>query len=343
MEQLEELSADFWSWRARTQPRLRDDIPRLDRPPGWIPDFSAAAVKAQREQRDTFARRLATLTLSSPADRVDARLLRSALARVSWELDTVCAWERQPRFYTDQTLGPVFDLLVVPGVDHNRVAAVLAVLDAVGPGLAVARANLAGRAYAEFADLAAGELDGIESALSGLPAMLARVAPRHAGALHLSVGAAALELASYRDWLREQLPTLPPARPVGEQAFSWFLTEVACIPLSSTEIEAIGHREHDRATVLEILERRRDAAVPEPPLPPDGAYEARSEAAAERAVREFYVSHDLLSQPDDLGHYLTAPMPEFLRPLGFLGVADDLTGPSRLADNGISWFPEPHA
>ena len=103
----------------------------------------------------------------------------------------------------------------------------------------------------------------------------------------------------------------------------------------------IGRREHDRAVVLEILERRRCAGTPEPPLPVDARTQARRQLADEQAVREFYVSRDLLSQPPDLGHYLTAPLPDFLRPLGFLGVADDLTGPSRLEENATSWFPEP--
>ena len=187
MEALDELAAEFWSWRAHTQPRLRDDIPRLERPAGWVPDFSAAAVAAQRARRDAFAAQLSALAPAPAADRVDARLLHSALSRVSWELDVVAAWQRQPRFYTDQTLGPVFDLLAVPGVDAARVAAVLAVLEAVGPGLAVARENLAGHAYAEFAQLAAAELDGIDFRLADLAIHLALVAPEHAGALRARV------------------------------------------------------------------------------------------------------------------------------------------------------------
>ena len=38
------LPSDVWEWRARQQPSMGDDIPRLPRPPGWLPDFSAEAV-----------------------------------------------------------------------------------------------------------------------------------------------------------------------------------------------------------------------------------------------------------------------------------------------------------
>jgi len=51
----------------------------------------------------------------------------------------------------------------------------------------------------------------------------------------------------------------------------------------------------------------------------------------------------LLSQPGWLRHYLVAPMPAYLEPLRFLGVADDLTGPDRLAEDGTSYFPPPAA
>ena len=34
-------------------------------------------------------------------------------------------------------------------------------------------------------------------------------------------------------------------------------------------------------------------------------------------------------------------MPDYLEPLRFLGVADDLTGPSRLDENGVSYVPAP--
>jgi hypothetical protein len=38
------LAGEFWSWRAVTQPLSSDDIPRIERPPGWTPDWSPDAV-----------------------------------------------------------------------------------------------------------------------------------------------------------------------------------------------------------------------------------------------------------------------------------------------------------
>jgi hypothetical protein len=44
------LGEEFWTWRAVTQPLGGDDIPRIERPAGWTPDWSPDAI-AQRRQR----------------------------------------------------------------------------------------------------------------------------------------------------------------------------------------------------------------------------------------------------------------------------------------------------
>ena len=58
-------------------------------------------------------------------------------------------------------------------------------------------------------------------------------------------------------------------------------------------------------------------------------------------MRQFYAGRGLLSQPESLRHYLTLPMPDYLAPLTFLGVADELTGPGRLTEDGVAYVPPP--
>jgi hypothetical protein len=104
---LQLLARDFWAWRAAGQPFSGDDVPRVLRPPGWTPDWSAPAVAARRHDLARFESRWRAL--ASPgrpvAEQVDRRLLGSALARVRWELDGVRLWRRDPGFYLAQTLG----------------------------------------------------------------------------------------------------------------------------------------------------------------------------------------------------------------------------------------------
>ncbi len=47
---LQQLSSEFWEWRASEQPFSFDDIPRLDRPSGWAADWSSSIIAKRREE-----------------------------------------------------------------------------------------------------------------------------------------------------------------------------------------------------------------------------------------------------------------------------------------------------
>src|ERR1700730_11240972 len=111
---LDDLAKDFWSWRAVEQPLSTDDIPRLERPRTWTPDWSPEAVQRYRMQLVEFETRWKSIDRSSwPVPRqVDYRLMGSAIARVRWELEVLRNWQRNPMFYVDQTAGAYFHLLL---------------------------------------------------------------------------------------------------------------------------------------------------------------------------------------------------------------------------------------
>ncbi len=343
---LDDLGLRMWRWRAQHQPRTRDDIPRLEREPSWLPDFSAVAVQRIRAERDEFAEELAAMDPGADvADVVDHRLLGSLLARVSWEIDVLRGWQCQPRFYIDQCLGTVFDALLRPGVDDARVREVIRFLTAAPAILATGRQNLAGHAVVEFAELAIDELTGIDLRCADLASALSRQCPELSAQITSACAAAATELAGFRDWLIVERDRMANWAPVGAVAYQWFLREVAVLPFSADQLVAIGSTELDRAITLEQLERnrRRTDPTPGPVMPADNTAQVDREVLLESSIRQFYVGHHLLTQPETLGHYLNAPMPSYLEPLRFLGVADDLTSASRLSENGVSYVPAPSA
>jgi uncharacterized protein (DUF885 family) len=344
------LATEFWAWRAAEQPRSHDDITRIDRPDGWLPDFSAAAVARYRTELAAFERRLAAIEPGpDPADQVDHRLMGSALARVRWELDVLRAWQTQPGFYVDQTLGCVFDLLTPPGVDAARLADVHRLLAATDDILRTGLANLTGHAVAEFTALAIDTLANVEQNVQALVAALGRLTPEgwtraDAAALTDAGERAAAALAGYRDELARRLLTLERAKPVGREAFGAFLQQVALLPYTPAEILAIGRREAERALALEVLERTRNGSGSRSAPPcrfASGAEQAGAQAQCEQQVRDFYRERRILGQPDSLRHYHTAPMPDYLVPIAHLGTADDLTGPQRLHQDGSAYFPPP--
>jgi hypothetical protein len=341
VHELDDLADRFWAWRSRQQPRTRDDIPRLGRPDGWLPEVDPGLAERRREELAAFRAELDRIrpAAGDVPDRVDHRLLRSAIARVSWESD-ILRVRSIPRYWTDQAIGPVFDALLRPGVDGPRIAEVIRLLRAVPATLAHAPAALAAAAR-EFAELAVAELGDIGGRLGACADALAAINPAARAELRSAAAEAAGALEAHARWLTATLPGLTAAAPVGPERYQWFLREVACVPLAVGEIDAIGRHEYNRAVWLELVHRNRNRDVPQPPLPASAAGQSRAEAAAEAGVRAFYERADLLSQPAGLGRYLAEPMPGYLEPLRFLGVTDDLTGPGRLDEDGVSYVPEP--
>ena len=88
-EKIQHLGSEFFAWRVLSRPITGDDINRVERPDGWIPDYSPAAVDRYRKAYGKFKTALNALSPVgwTRGDSVDYLLLRSAIERVHWELD----------------------------------------------------------------------------------------------------------------------------------------------------------------------------------------------------------------------------------------------------------------
>ncbi len=370
-EDIDDLDLRFWSWRAAQAPRTRDDLPRLDRAAGWRPAWSDEDVADYRRQVEAFesehtellgrlagARSGAGGAEEQPAseksafeeraheeraDEVDVRLIGSAIARARFELEGLAAWRRDPWFYLDQTIGTVFDLLLRPApIDQQRCRDLVVRLESFGATLAGARENLAGHLALELAEIAHQVAPGAgPDLLSSVASLSAFVGPDWSGRIEDAAQLAAAELQSYAGWLAGVRASARPLGGVGEDLFARYLYTVALLPFTPTELLAAGRQEWDRAVSFELLEQHRAPSARWPSLPASAADQSSAEAEAEIEVRRFYEEHDLLTQPEGLRHYLNAPRPAYVEPLRWLGVTDDLTGPDRLDEDGVSYVPAP--
>jgi hypothetical protein len=335
--ELAALAEEFWAWRVAAQPDSSDDITRVERPPGWVADWSAATIAGRREAAREFAGRYAALDLAAAplTEQVDGRLLGSAIARAHWELELLRGWERNPGFYLDQALVPVFNLLLAPPpVD---VAAVAALLRRVPVLLGQARDNLGERAAAPLAAYAlrllAGAPDQLRAAMDALDP--------HDPALAAATGAAADALAGYREWLAGKLPDFGGPAAVGPAAFAYFLHRVALLPYPAARLREMGRQEWDRAVTLEAILRGRHRDAPVATVAPDAAALVERERGDEAEVRRFYAARGLLGQPHSLRHYRFAPIPSYLAPLEWLGVAHYAASASRRHEDAVRYVRPP--
>jgi hypothetical protein len=345
MAAIQEFGAEVWEWRLATSFRTSDDIPRVDRTPGWTPDFSPAAVDARRERLVGLRDRWWALRPGDDdvAAAVDHRLLGSALARVTWELDLLRNWERDAVLQVMQIIGPFFDQLLRPPPFRPELQEGLVTILAAAPAqVEVARANLARAGVAPLARAAVRLLGGIRTALpAAVDGLEGHVEAAVLDRLRGAGREAAEALAGLAGWLDGAAAGMPDIRPVGRDGFRWFLHHVALLPREPEHLVLAARREYERAVVWETIERNRWRDVPLPAIPADAATQVANEARLEQQVRDFYEREGLLSQPDSLRHYLTAPLPPYLAPLTWLGVTDDLTFDDRLHEDGVSYTPDP--
>src|SRR5947207_3828590 len=218
-DELQQLSEDFWTWRAANQPISSDDIPRIERPGDWVPDWSRDAIARRRSEQSEFtARHEAIDARSWPLpQQVDYRLIASAIARVHWELNVTCGQERNPGFYVDQTMGLLFlSLLKPPPFTDGRSHAIVQYLQSFPATVANAKQNLAGTAIRPFALAALEKLVAVRSRLTKvgteLGPLLSSVTPNE---FNQSVTDAINALESFHDWLNGELDGMTEETAVG--------------------------------------------------------------------------------------------------------------------------------
>ena len=212
------LSAEFFNWRRIQQPASGDDIPRVERPDGWLPEYSPPALASYRAGYRGFSAAVAALdTAGWPvAERVDRRLVQAAIQRIYWELDVLKTPHRNPLFYLDQTLGSVFELLVLSSpMTEARARNILLRLEHFPAVIEAAKANL-DQPVRPFARTALRTLAEIDGRLARMRDGLAPVFPPELhGRLDAAVATAVTALKTYASWLEPQLGSM---RTVGSTA-----------------------------------------------------------------------------------------------------------------------------
>jgi uncharacterized protein (DUF885 family) len=345
--QVQALSERFWAWRATEQPFTNDDIPRLDRPAGFVAHWSAKDVAAYQQRLAAFEKEWRALDVSgAPVSvQVDYRLIGSAIARVYWELEVIPDWKRNPFFYVDQGLTSMYMLMLVhEPFTPEREREVVLRLESVPRLLEEGRGNLTDMRQ-PYAVIAMGDLAKIEERMQkfreGVHAA-AGFAPEELAKFDAAEDAAVKALVSYREWLRPQVDGLKKETAVGREGYLYFLRNVALLPYTPEQILADGEIEFQRAVGFEALQQAANKGLPETPVYPTLEAQIADEVKQESSMRTYLTSHGVLTgDPAGVQHYKYVAVPPYVAALGFLAVQDDLTSPARLNVDGSSYKGKP--
>jgi hypothetical protein len=342
--ELRALAREFFAWRASTQPATGDDVPRVERPDGWVPNWPADALARYNAEQKQFRRRLMALKQIgwTVTDSVDFLLLRSAIARVDFELNVVRSARRNPEFYVQQTLGAVYELLLQPPPFSDvRTRNLILRLESIPKTLSDARDNLT-EPIAAFAKRTIENLTNVKPVLEDSLRELRILLPAHMrGRFFDAVTHAADALVDYRDWLKKKLPEMKSSFVIGRDAYDKYLKELSLMPYTGDDLLRMAEMEWDRSVAFEHYESHRDRDIAPVSLFPNSAAQIEAEKQDEEAIRQFLVQKGILDVPKWVGHYWNLKIPSYLASLSWLGVTDDLTSASRLGQNAISYIPEP--
>jgi uncharacterized protein (DUF885 family) len=344
-ESLAELSESFWQWRAQEQPFTNDDIPRIARPEGFVVNWSAKTIAERLDQLAAFEQRWKAIAPSAGAavaEQVDYRLLGSALARVRWELAIQQNWKRDPEFYVDQTLGSVFILLLPPPpFSDARQREIVARMKQIPATIETAEQNLTDMRQ-PFVQLAIDALDHVqERAQRMVSALRPELTEANRKALEKATPAAVNALTRYRAWLETKLPSARKDTAIGRENYIWFLRNVALLPYTPEQLLEMARLEWSRSVAFEAYQEARLVGQPPSTIFPNADAQIAAEKVDEEKVRAFLVEQKILSVPEWMKHYRNLLLPAYLEPFEEMGVTDDLTGPSRLNENGTSYIRKP--
>lgn len=343
-KELQSLAADFFQWRMVTQPSTEDDILRVERPDGWIPDFSPETLEKNKQKYIEYSNQLKNISRNnwSRSDSIDYLLMHSAIERVNWELNILRSPYRNPDFYVHQTVGAVYELLLIHSpMTDMRMKNIILRLQSISKTLEYAKQNLT-EPVESFAIVALENLSEIRSRLYKMRDGLLLISDKKfEDELNKAVEQAATSMENYKEWIEQKKPGMNNSFSMGRENYVYFLRNIALLTYSPEELLLMGKNEWNRSVSFDMFERERNSGLPELKIFTSTEEQIRQERIYEEAIREFLVDKNLMSVPDWVQHYINKKVPPHIEPFTNMGVVDDLTSETRLNEDGVSYIPEP--
>jgi Bacterial protein of unknown function (DUF885) len=334
-----DLVALFRDFRSFQKPKLSDGVP----------DYTAAAMAAQRSEIETYRNRLAAIDPSGwpIPQQVDYQMVRAELAGLDFDHRVLRPWANNPAFYVtvfwEESDQPAREGPLAQGavelwsytfpLSPEDAARIDAGIRAIPGLLAQARGNLLGNGRdlwiygAKAIRQQSADLATLAGKLGGAPTNLETDVERAKKATD--------ELAA---WLDAQAGSKTGPSGVGIENYDWYLKHVQLVPYTWAEEVALMERELARSWALLAMEELKNASLPlEAPVTGLEEYDRRFNAAVteymtflrdrEVLTIEPYLDSALRAR---IGHYSPGPR-EFFSEV-------DYRDPEIMRTHGYHWF-----
>src|SRR5438445_3702857 len=346
----EDLVSLFAEWRSFQKPKLVDGVP----------DYTAAAMAAQRRELVNWQRRLAAIDPSGwPISRqVDYHVVRAEMNGLDFDHRVLKPWARNPAFYvtvfTEESDQPAREGPLAYGAVEiwtytfplaaERAAQIDSGIRTIPKLLAQAKANLGGNGT-DFWTFGTKSIRQQSADLAQLASRLAD-AP---GTLKADVENAKKATDDFAAWLDSQAASRKGPSGVGVDNYDWYLKNVQLAPYTWQEEVTIMERELARSHALLPMEEVRNAKLPpQDPIASADEYDRRFGAAVTEYMA-YLRDHDILEVRDYMDPALRARIGSFRSgPREFFSELD-YRDPELMRTHAYHWFDkgrmvhQPHA
>ncbi|MGH9320648.1 MAG: DUF885 family protein [Vicinamibacteria bacterium] len=335
----EDLVALFRDWRAFQKPPMVEGVP----------DYSAAAMAAQRRELPEYRSRLAAIDPKGwpIPQQVDYHVVRAEMNGLDFDHRILQPWANNPAFYvtvfpseSDQparegpfAYGAVELWSYTFPLSSEDAAAVQSGIDAVPKLLEQARANLVGNQK----DLWDYGTESIKEQSAALSELASRVADVH-GELAASVGRAKGATDELASWLEAEAPKKTGPSGVGVENYDWYLKNVQLVPYTWRDEVLLMERELARSRAFLALEENRNQALPQQePLASAEEHQRRFDAAVTEYMK-YLEDHDILTIRDYMDPALRARVGSFRPGPREFFTEVDYRDPVVMRTHGYHWF-----
>lgn len=345
----EDLVSLFGEWRAFQKPRLIDSVP----------DYTARAMAAQRDELVSYQRRLAAIDPArwAVSQQVDYCVVRAEMSGLDFDHRVLKPWASNPAFYvtvfTEESDQPAREGPFAHGAvelwtyTFPLTAEAAAQMDLrirpIPKLLAQAKSNLVGHGK----DLWTYGTKSIRQQKADLADLAKRLGDSPVN-LKADVQSAIEATDAFAAWLDSRAPGKTGPSGIGIENYNWYLKNVQLAPYTWQDEVTIMERELARSHALLAMEELRNAKLPpQAPIATAAEYDRRFGAAITEYMA-FLRDHDILTIRDDMDPALRARIGRFSPgPREFFGEVD-YRDPEMMRTHGYHWFDkarmarEPH-